>query len=699
MNMRFHQCCLVVLLLCVAGPAQSQEEHPSAFEVQRLQFIGNDHFDDEDLLEVMFERETPGSFSQFLYNLFGDKLGSKPEYFDPNLLILDIGRLKTFYQERGYFDVRIRDSVAIDSSEASCSLTLLIEENRPSAIDNMKYVGLEQLPSDIAGQVYGEPRIEAGNTFEQARVIDEITRVLHVLENGGYPTARYDRERSSVTRVLSTGRVSVVMAFTTGHRLRFGSVSVIVDPPREDITDDIVLRQLDFEPKEIYSVEKRISSERNVNRLGIFEAARIDATPTAEAESTGIVPVQVAVRPRDKHELSPGLTVSDENNAFNLGLGVGYTNRNFFGDARIFNAQARFRTQSIQDWNFESVFSGAGLRDPSVLGALELQFSLAQPYLFTRSLSGTWSFLLSAEKQNLYVLPIVRNKMGVTDRFSETTYGFLEWTLERVSVQFLEDTTANQDIVSRMREEERPQFNSILSLTLQQDKTNDIFSPSQGHLRSVTLEESGVLPTVLKGVQPDLPFTQFYKIVLLGKWYEDVTHTRYNIYAFKFRTGYQDKYGESRRDSSIRIPLNRRFFGGGSGSVRGWKSRDLGAMPDDELQFGGNFMLEGSYEMRINYFRGFGKLWFMNLDNFWIVYFLDAGNVWSDLATFKTKDIALAAGLGIRYETLFGPFRVDFGFRIYDPKENAGKQWIFQKRFFGDILSNGVLHFGLGHAF
>jgi len=145
--------------------------------------------------------------------------------------------------------------------------------------------------------------------------------------------------------------------------------------------------------------------------------------------------------------------------------------------------------------------------------------------------------------------------------------------------------------------------------------------------------------------------------------------------------------------------LNRRFFAGGSGSLRGWKSRDLGAMPQNEIQFGGNFILEGSYEMRVNHFRGFGKLWFINLENLWMVYFLDAGNVWSDVITFKPRDIGIAAGFGIRYETVFGPFRIDFGFRVYDPKEIPRTQWIVKKRFFGDVLKNGVLHFGLGHAF
>lgn len=689
---------IVILTVFLELRLNAQEQQSTEYEIEKLGFVGNQAFDGDELSEVIFSKETSGFFSKFLYNVFGEKLGDKPQYLDRNLLIADIDRLKAYYQDHGYFEVPIHDSVVIDSSHSLATITFVIVEPPPSRIANLKYVGLEKLSPEDSVRVFEEHTLYTNIIFEKQRISNEVNRILKILENNGYPNAKFDREGSTASRYLSTNNIDLVIAFTLGRKLHFGQVSVNVDPPREDITDDIVIKQLDFEAGEIYSTEKRVSSERNLNRLGIFETSRIDATPSAQAESTGVVPAEVFVRPRDKHELSPEITVSDENNAFNLGFGLGYTNRNFFGDARSFNARARLRTQSIQEWDFASIFAGKGLRDSSVLGALELQFYLIQPYLFTRNLSGTWTFSLSAEKQRLYILPIVRNKMGLTNRFAQYTYGFLEWTLERVSVEFLEDTTAGISL-SRIREEERPQFNSILSATLQRDKTNDIFSPSQGFYHSITVEESGVLPKLFEGIQPNLPFTQFYKLTLLGKWYEDVTHTKYNIFAFKLKTGFQDKYGESKKDSSIRIPLNRRFFAGGSGSVRGWKSRDLGAMPDDELQFGGNFIIEGSYEMRINYFRGFGKLWFMNLDNFWVVYFFDAGNVWTDVGTFKPKDIALATGFGIRYETLFGPFRVDFGFRVYDPKEVASKQWIFQKRLFEDILSNGVLHFGLGHAF
>jgi outer membrane translocation and assembly module TamA len=122
-------------------------------------------------------------------------------------------------------------------------------------------------------------------------------------------------------------------------------------------------------------------------------------------------------------------------------------------------------------------------------------------------------------------------------------------------------------------------------------------------------------------------------------------------------------------------------------------------MPDNEVQLGGNFMMEGNNELRVNHLRGLGKLWFLDLQNFWGVYFLDYGNVWSNIHEFRIKDIAVGAGIGIRYDTLLGPVRLDFGFRVYDPKEFLGKEWFFKKKFFKEVINSGVLNFGIGHAF
>ena len=107
------------------------------------------------------------------------------------------------------------------------------------------------------------------------------------------------------------------------------------------IDSSVVLEHLDFSTGEFYSEGKKIESERNLNRLGVFEATKIEnALPKGSSEITQI-PVRVFVRTRSFQELTPEVGMNDENNAFNVLLGIGYNHRNFFGGARNFSTNLR----------------------------------------------------------------------------------------------------------------------------------------------------------------------------------------------------------------------------------------------------------------------------------------------------------------------------------------------------------------------
>jgi outer membrane protein assembly factor BamA len=109
---------------------------------------------------------------------------------------------------------------------------------------------------------------------------------------------------------------------------------------------------------------------------------------------------------------------------------------------------------------------------------------------------------------------------------------------------------------------------------------------------------------------------------------------------------------------------------------------------------GGNFLFEGSFEYRWNMFSKSQSFW----KNFWSVYFIDYGNIWESDGKFKFKQIALATGLGLRYETFVGPLRIDLGFKLYDPNAPEGDQWLFDNP--KDIFKHKfALQFGLGNAF
>ena len=100
------------------------------------------------------------------------------------------------------------------------------------------------------------------------------------------------------------------------------------------------------------------------------------------------------------------------------------------------------------------------------------------------------------------------------------------------------------------------------------------------------------------------------------------------------------------------IAPSRRFYSGGGGSVRGYGYQRLGPKDVDGDPIGGRGLAEFGLEARIR-LKQFGG-------NFGLVPFVDGGSLTTEpLPDFK--DWRIAAGLGVRYYSSFGPIRIDLG--------------------------------------
>ena len=689
--MRYRTLYIALLCIIVTGLASTQDRWRD-LEVSRIQFEGNETFRDDALLDVMRVKESPAAFWKFLYTI-SEKLGDKPEYFDPVLYAQDCGRLATFYQDQGFFSARIDTLLKFDFGKKTVSISFLIHEGRRSLIDSIQHVGFEGLPSDLMEEIRSNALIEVGDPYVVDRVVSEQARLVSAFFNNGFADVRV--ERPTADRYLSTNNVKVTFGLDPGRRYVFGPISVKQDSAvTERVDDAVILRHLDFGPGDFYSQAKRADSERNLNRLGVFETSRIEPVIGVRSDSIKDIPMQVYVRPRPFQEMVPEIGVSDENNAFNILLGLAYNNRNLFGGAQNLQARLQLQLQSIQDVEFGRVFNRTGLRDSSVIGNAELSLQINQPYFFNNKTSFTPSISFIVEKRHKYYFnPILRGRFGVTSQTARYTTAFIEWSLERIGYESINPTIGGIYFDS-LSIDRRPQLNSILSVTLQRDKRNDLFYPTSGFMHSVTVEEAGLIPSVFGGLfGSDLPYSKYLKIAGRGQWYWDPTQNEASIWAFRLYGGVAELYGHS----PAPVPITRRFYGGGSGSVRGWKAREL-AVSKLPLE-GGNAVLEGSIENRWNVLRSAGRLGFVEFNRFSFVFFFDFGNVWIRAREFKASEIAMASGLGLRYATVAGPIRIDFGFRVYDPAEAEGRQWIMEKKFWKETLGNFVLHFGIGHSF
>ncbi len=196
---------------------------------------------------------------------------------------------------------------------------------------------------------------------------------------------------------------------------------------------------------------------------------------------------------------------------------------------------------------------------------------------------------------------------------------------------------------------------------------------------NVNQNESGTY--VIAGV----PFSQYFKTEI-----DFIKHWRTGddrMIAFRSFAGIAIPYG-----NSSSVPFTRSYFAGGSNDIRAWNAYELGpGSSKNQNDFNeANFKLAFNLEYR-----------FPLAGNIKAALFADAGNIWnvydqiedpqSTFDGFKSlKDIALGSGFGIRYDFDYFVFRVDLGFKTYDPSRSLGNRWFRSFNFANSIINIGI---------
>ena len=187
---------------------------------------------------------------------------------------------------------------------------------------------------------------------------------------------------------------------------------------------------------------------------------------------------------------------------------------------------------------------------------------------------------------------------------------------------------------------------------------------------------------------------------------------------FKINAGAGLPYGNSEKS----LPYDYSFFAGGANDNRGWRARSLGpgvyknyldtnstATQIGDVRFGGSFEYRFPFNSLVK-----GALFF------------DAGNIWTiredtnreggNITKDWYKQLALAAGFGLRFDFDYFIIRLDLGIPLRNPSLPKATQWIFQSndpyiQELEDEFGSGYetlglprrftpqLHFGIGYPF
>ena len=496
---------------------------------------------------------------------------------------------------------------------------------------------------------------------------------------------------------------------------------------RPQLRPSILRHTIPLYPNYIYNSEQVTHTYNELMALGFFRNAKIDfsrvegddsfvtymnVSGNGDAEFTTtserFLDCNIYCTPQLKQSMKVEVEASSTATFYGLSATLGYSNRNVFRGAELFDVSARFGfefmyARDVKKRSANEVGITAGLSFPRFLepfriktGAnitqprtrLELAFDYQdRPYYQRNIFTTRWAYSWNHKERSSFVLrPVDINWIDV----------------KSVDEAFL------ADIDNRYL---RTSFESQLTAGLSASYTYNTQRSDMDRNATVVRANIETAGNFIQGLEclfsHHAPGKNYYEI--LGVRYSqyvraelsasqriDLSHNM--ALAGRLYGGVGVTYGNSQGRS---IPFDRMFYCGGANSMRGWVPRTLG--PGNRLEVSdttypaqvGDLRLEANLEFR------FPIWWIFNG-----ALFVDAGNVWYLRDTEDSnpeevfhldsfyKQLGLNTGLGLRIDVTFVVLRIDVGMQLHNPGRPVGERWIHDLKW-----KNMALNFGVGYPF
>ncbi|WP_270938387.1 autotransporter assembly complex protein TamA [Falsiroseomonas oryzae] len=434
--------------------------------------------------------------------------------------------------------------------------------------------------------------IARGDPASAGPVLDAEAALIERLRREGHPLAAIaDRE---VIVDHEAQAMDVTWTVSPGPRASFATPEVEGETRVNRALLDRVAGRMTGEP---YSPARLERGRRDLMALGAFDGVR--ARAGTRLDQAGRLPVTFTVNDRPRN--AAGITLAYET-VYGPSGRVFYERRNVFGNAELLRLEAEV----------SRLGTGGGTADTN----WRIAASFRRPAL----LDGRTSLVADAA--------LVRERLEAYDRDAFVATVLLErpfgdrWLLRA-------GPTFETGRIGRDGNLE-PYTLAGLVFGGRYDDTDSLLDPRRG-IRA----DANVIPYA------DLAEGGgFVRALGTFRTYFDVTGDGGSVIALRGTLG-------SLLGADGSVPLDKRFYAGGGGSVRGYPYQGIGPRDAQNRPLGGSSLVEGSVELRQRVSGPIG-----------VVGFVDAGAVGQSEAP-DFGDVRVGAGLGLRYGTAIGPLRLD----------------------------------------
>ena len=704
-------------------------------------------------------RQTPnaGVFSVFrmqlgLYNWAGKdsskwinktlkRMGDPPVIYNSSLTSISVKQLQLFLENKGYIHAKVESNVTYKDKKAVVNYNLMF--NKPYALRNysihLNNPILDRIASDTARSlvrpnmlfdtdVLNAERDRIASRFRQLGYYNfskdflnysaDSTLNLHKVDVSLELRDYLKHEKDSVEKVIfKQFKIRKVIYYTSTDANAANDASykgtldtvefrnyILVTPKQRIIKLDALVQNTYINPQSLYNDNAVEKTYQALNSLGPIKYVNISFKETTDS----LLDCYIIIIPGKTISLSTEAEGTYTDGYWGVAGNVNFMHRNIFKGAETFSMLVRGAYEWQKTIWAEELGVQIGMKFPKFMLPIG-------SYEFKRNIHANTEFT-GAYSSQFRPGEFSTRSIGAGVRYSWVRRQFRH-NFELFDLSYMHFDTIYQAFRDRYLNISPPLFNPynykdhfILRMGYSGSYTSfNGNRPMQNYsTMRYSIETAGNSMYALNHLFGSLPNANDSSYRFLGIRYAqyvkgeyNITHhqifDKYNRFVYHLGVGVGVPYG-----NADAIPYEKRFFSGGANSIRGWSESTLGPgvyqrIPDKRRDYNqvGDIKLDMSMEYR-------AKL-------FWLLEgaaFLDAGNIWTIKdyetqkgGTFKydtfLKQIAMAYGLGIRFDFSFFIARIDVGMKLFNPVLSRREQWRINPTWKDD----GAVHVAIGYPF
>ncbi|MDB5202266.1 MAG: hypothetical protein JWQ27_1675 [Ferruginibacter sp.] len=466
-----------------------------------------------------------------------------------------------------------------------------------------------------------------------------------------------------------------------------------------------------YRPGSVYSSRSQNSTLNRLINLGAFKFVKNRFEPIQDSGESHRMNVYYYLTPAKQKSIQAEIDgFSKENNYLGSQVSVNWKNRNAFRGAE----QLLFKTYG----GFETSFGDSLRNNNNYRAGAEVTVKFPR-----------YAIPFFSIKENNFYPPNTsliagyewfRKQLFYTKNFFRVQYEFTwkknlqkQYTFAPISLSYLNATQVTDSFRKQIALNPSLLLNvyseAILGTFFSYTYTSGFRNAINKWYFNTSVDVSGNIAGLVTGAKSyrektifGTPFAQYIK----GDF--DIHYTRKLPNKWDWANRLQIGIGMPYNNSAV-LPFSKLYTIGGSSSIRGFRVRNVGPgkykpTASDQRFFqiiGGDYKFLVNSELRVPFTPKISGALFTDMGNIWTkdtILFGQAGKFTKDWI----KELAVAAGVGVRLDLTVILLRVDLGIPLRKPYLPDGQRWVFNQIDFGSgpwRRENLILNIALGLPF